>query len=94
MKLHYLHFARKLYCCIVCKMETWLEDLFRKGERMNSAAEQKTKNLNIRIPEELHRELKVKAAEQGKSMAFVVERLIKAFLQAPDPQRLFELDLK
>lgn len=61
---------------------------------MNSAAEQKTKNLNIRIPEELHRELKVKAAEQGKTMAFVVERLIKAFLQSQDPQRLFELDLK
>jgi len=61
---------------------------------MNCAAEQKTKNLNIRIPEELHRELKVKAAEQGRTMAYVVERLIKAFLQSADPERIFKLDLK
>jgi len=61
---------------------------------MKSAEEGRLRSLTIRIPEELHRELKVKAAEQGKSMAFVVERLIKAFLQSQDPQRLFELDLK
>lgn len=61
---------------------------------MSPEADVRLKSLTVIIPEELHRELKVKAAEQGKTMAFVVERLIKAFLQAPDPQRLFELDLK
>lgn len=59
---------------------------------MKSTEEGRLRSLTIRIPEELHRDLKVKAAEQGKTMVFVVERLIKAFLQAPDPQRLFEAD--
>ena len=59
---------------------------------MKSTAEVKTKSLTIRIPEELHRALKVKAAEHGKTMSVVVERLIKAFLKSSDPKRLFEAD--
>lgn len=61
---------------------------------MKSAEEGKLRSMTVRIPEELHRALKVKSAEQGKTMSVVVERLIKAFLQSQDPQRLFELDLK
>jgi len=50
---------------------------------MKSTEEGRLRSLTIRIPEELHRELKVKAAEQGKTMAYVVERLIKRLQHLP-----------
>jgi len=37
-----------------------------------------------RIPEEVHRSLKVKAAEDGKSIAVVVEKLMREYLVKGD----------
>jgi predicted HicB family RNase H-like nuclease len=38
------------------------------------------KQLVARVPEEVHRALKVRAAEEGKSVAVIVEGLIRAYL--------------
>jgi predicted HicB family RNase H-like nuclease len=61
---------------------------------MCSDTEARLKSLTVKIPEKLHKALKVQAAEQGRSMAEVIERLIKAYLQSTDPERIFKLDLK
>ena len=38
------------------------------------------KQLVARVPEEVHRALKIRAAEDGKSIAVVVEKLIRDYL--------------
>jgi len=38
------------------------------------------KQLVARVPEEVHRALKVRAAEDGKSVAVIVEKLIREYL--------------
>jgi len=38
------------------------------------------KQLNIRLPESLHRELKAKCALEGESVAGTIERLVRAYL--------------
>ena len=38
------------------------------------------KQLVAKVPEEVHRALKVRAAEEGKSVAVIVEGLIRAYL--------------
>lgn len=38
------------------------------------------KQLVARVPEEVHRALKVRAAEEGKSVAVIVEGLIRHYL--------------
>ena len=38
------------------------------------------KQLNIRLPENLHRELKAKCALEGESVAGTIERLVRAYL--------------
>lgn len=38
------------------------------------------KQLVVRVPEEVHRALKVRAAEKGKSVAVIVEGLIREYL--------------
>ena len=38
------------------------------------------KQLVARIPEEVHRALKIRAAEEGKSVAVIVETLIREYL--------------
>ena len=44
------------------------------------------KQLVARVPEEVHRALKVKAAEDGKSIAVVIEGLIRDYLvKGPRP---------
>lgn len=47
---------------------------------MSTTTEIAWKNFTIRIPENLHRALKVRTAEEGKTMSEVVERLIKQYL--------------
>ena len=39
------------------------------------------KQLVARIPEEVHRALKIRAAEEGKSVAVIIEGLIREYLQ-------------
>lgn len=38
------------------------------------------KLLSVRVPEEVHRALKIRAAEDGRSVAVIVEGLIRQFL--------------
>lgn len=38
------------------------------------------KQLTIRVPEEVHRAMKLRAAEEGKSVAAIVEGLIREYL--------------
>jgi len=38
------------------------------------------KQLVTRVPEEVHRALKIRAAEEGKSVAVIVEGLIREYL--------------
>jgi len=39
------------------------------------------KMLTVRTPEELHRALKMKAAEEGQTVASIIEELIRRYLQ-------------
>lgn len=39
------------------------------------------KQLVARVPEEVHRALKVRAAEEGKSVAVIVEGLIREYIR-------------
>jgi len=52
-----------------------------KGERtMKTKPNDNMKQLVARVPEEVHRALKVRAAEDGKSVAVIVEKLIREYL--------------
>lgn len=42
------------------------------------------KQLVARVPEEVHRALKVRAAEEGRSAAVIIEGLIRAYLVKGD----------
>ncbi len=53
----------------------------RKGEETMKTKQPNTnKQLVVRVPEEVHRALKVRAAEKGKSVAVIVEGLIREYL--------------
>ena len=39
------------------------------------------KQLVARVPEEVHRAIKIRAAEEGKSVAVIVEGLIREYIQ-------------
>jgi len=42
----------------------------------------KTKDFLLRdIPPDLHRQIKVRAAEEGKSVAVIVEKLVREYLR-------------
>ena len=45
-----------------------------------TAKSKKTKQLTIRIPEELHLKLKVRAAEKGSAIVAIIENLIQGYL--------------
>jgi len=47
---------------------------------MKTKPKDNMKQLVARVPEEVHRALKVRAAEDGKSVAVVVEGLIREYL--------------
>jgi len=47
---------------------------------MKTKPKDSMKQLVARVPEEVHRALKVRAAEDGKSIAVVIEGLIRAYL--------------
>jgi predicted HicB family RNase H-like nuclease len=47
---------------------------------MKTKPKDNMKQLVARVPEEVHRALKVRAAEDGKSIAVVVEGLIREYL--------------
>jgi predicted HicB family RNase H-like nuclease len=38
------------------------------------------KQLAVKVPEEVHRALKIKAVEEGKSVAVIVEGIIREYL--------------
>ena len=42
------------------------------------------KMMTIRVPQDVHRALKIRAAEEAKSIAEVVERLIRVYLVKGD----------
>jgi predicted HicB family RNase H-like nuclease len=48
---------------------------------MKRKPKQIMKQLSAKIPEEVHRALKIKAAEEGKSVAVIVEGLIREYIQ-------------
>ena len=47
---------------------------------MKTKQKDNMKQLVARVPEEVHRALKVRAAEDGKSIAVVIEGLIREYL--------------
>lgn len=51
---------------------------------MKTKPKDKMKMLVARVPEEVHKALKVRAAEEGKSVAVIVEGLIRAYLVKGD----------
>jgi len=54
----------------------------RKGEdTMKTKPKESMKQLSAKVPEEVHRALKVRAAEEGKSVAVIVEGLIREYVQ-------------
>ena len=52
---------------------------------MSDTTTNSLKSLTIRIPEKLHRDLKVRAAEEGRSMAEIVETLLRDYLVPKKP---------
>jgi hypothetical protein len=48
---------------------------------MKTKQKETMKQLVAKVPEEVHRALKVRAAEEGKSVAIIVEGLIRHYLQ-------------
>lgn len=48
---------------------------------MKTKPNERMKQLVARVPVEVHRALKVKAAEDGKSIAVVVEGLIREYIR-------------
>ena len=55
-----------------------------QGERMKKPKVD-MKQLTIRVPVEVHRALKVRAAEEGQSIAVLVEGLIRHYLVKGKP---------
>ena len=55
------------------------------GEGVNM--EQKWKMMTVRVPPEVHRALKIRAAEEGRSMAETIERLIREYVTAEKDNR-------
>ena len=51
---------------------------------MKTKPKDKMKMLVARVPEEVHKAIKVRSAEEGKSIAVVVEGLIRAYLVKGD----------
>ena len=54
---------------------------------MPRGKEEKTKQLTIRIPEKLHRALKVKTAREGARMGGVIEKLIETYVKGKGKNR-------
>ena len=53
----------------------------KKGERiMKTKPKESMKQLVARVPVEVHKALKIRAAEEGKSVAVIVEGLIREYL--------------
>ena len=52
----------------------------KKGERDMKTKKGNWKQLVARVPVEVHRGIKVKAAQEGKSVAVIVEGLIREYL--------------
>lgn len=53
-----------------------------KRDNVDEGTKQKDtrKQLTIRLPEDLHRALKVRVAQEGRNMAELVERLVREYL--------------
>jgi len=51
-----------------------------KGERIMKTKKDTWKTVIAKVPEEVHRGLKIKAAEEGRSVAVIVEKLIREYL--------------
>lgn len=57
--------------------------------------ESRFRQLTLRIPEDLHRELKIKAAREGRNMGHILEDLIRTYVgitpeQGEEPEKSFE----
>ena len=53
----------------------------KKGERnMKKQLNDGRKQIVARVPVEVHRAIKVRAAEEGKSVAVIVEKLVREYL--------------
>ena len=54
----------------------------KKGERnMKKQLNDGRKQIIARVPVEIHRALKVRAAQEGKSVAVIVEKLVREYLR-------------
>ena len=54
----------------------------KKGERnMKKQLNDGRKQIVARVPVEVHRAIKVRAAEEGKSVAVIVEKLVREYLR-------------
>lgn len=48
---------------------------------MKTKAPDHLKQLVARVPEEVHHALKIRAAEEGKSIGIIIERLVREYLR-------------
>lgn len=55
------------------------------GGNMTSKPKTAWKQLTIRIPVEVHRALKVRAAEEGRAVACIIESLARHYLNGKRP---------
>lgn len=54
----------------------------KKGSPETTDTQVKLKSINIKLPEDVHRQLKSKAALEGESTAKVLRRLIDEYVKA------------
>lgn len=60
-------------------------EVIKEGKReavVSPDTQDKLKSINIKLPEDVHRQLKSKAALEGESTAKVVRRLIDEYVKA------------
>jgi predicted HicB family RNase H-like nuclease len=57
----------------------------KKGKPVNATGIE-LKAVRLELPEDVHRQLRIRAAEQGKSMAAYVRHLVEEHLSKPTPK--------
>jgi predicted HicB family RNase H-like nuclease len=65
---------------MVLKAKTSRRDSSQKQEALEAAAQEETKRLNLEIPASLHKTMKKRAAEEGRSVKDMVLQAINEYL--------------
>lgn len=65
---------------MVLKAKTSRRDNLQKQEALEAAAQEETKRLNLEIPASLHKTMKKRAADEGRSVKDMVLQAVNEYL--------------